>query len=194
MHSADPENIKRFESALVLLKESTCQRGEYEFEAVGMCMEPVLLQGDILVVRRIGDAAAVRIGDILLYQSSACLCAHRYLYTRHRKDKNVLIIKSDNAGGPFSEEVLFSCVFGKVIAIKRGAREIRFDTYAGKFANMSIGVLVFMHFMVMRLMRRCVLLKCRFTKRTLIPGFWQKLAVPLRIAKAFFFRVFLGKN
>lgn len=193
--STPPDNLqKKFEQVFLLLAEKTRGKESVEFETEGSCMAPLIMHGDILMVQRCEGRSAISTGDILVYRSGVTFCAHRYLYRRRRKGEEFLIVKSDNALGPYAEEISPDQVFGRVLSIKRGNRKNDFTSMKGRIGNTCLGMFIVFYSLFMRLVRQGILLKCLVIKRTLIPGVWHFLGLPTAYIKKFLIMVFWGKE
>jgi hypothetical protein len=89
-------------------------------------MVPVIRDGDLLTVQ-LGEAAALRVGDVALYHAAGnCLFAHRVVTRRVEEGEVVLTTRGDAAFGP-GELVEAGQVLGRVMATQRGARSFALD-------------------------------------------------------------------
>ena len=105
------------------------------FRAHGGSMHPFIRDGDIIEVKPIMEASAIRLGDVIFYRSSrGRLFAHRVIKVGGQRDQRALVTKGDSTSSPdplvHPEQVL-----GQVVAIKRGDRRIRLDRGVHRFIN-----------------------------------------------------------
>lgn len=95
--------------------------GELRFVARGASMIPAIFPGDVLLVRH-QPLAAMRCGDVALWSSNGCFCAHRVL----RIEKNCDTAAIVTCGDTLAQEdtaVTDSELLGHVYAvIRRGKR------------------------------------------------------------------------
>jgi hypothetical protein len=129
------------------------------FQAPGKSMRPVILDGDVLLVEPI-EPAAIKIGDIILYQADEHIIAHRVVDIEkvesqnaqssslpHRRSTSMggcrqvptthysFILRGD-ASYSYDEPVYSDQLLGKVIAIERTNRNINPYTISHKLTCM----------------------------------------------------------
>jgi signal peptidase I len=116
------------------IRELWQQTGEQHWLPVqGTSMLPVLHEGD--EVRISHDLSAVHRGDILVYQKSDGLVAHRVVgIYQHPGTSHQYLTKGDNCSyfdPPLRDEALL----GRITAIRRNAKERSLTTPAWRFWN-----------------------------------------------------------
>ncbi len=94
--------------------------------AVGSSMFPTSHSGDTITVKP-AKATDVSVGDVIVYVSGKRMIAHRLVAKRIRNNEIVLICQGDFFPKP-DPLIEGKQVLGKVVAVKRNGRTIRFDT------------------------------------------------------------------
>lgn len=127
--SIPPDTLK---AALELWR----QAGESHYIPVrGMSMLPLLRDGDHLLLAH--GNRDIRRGDIVVFQRSDGLIAHRVLRVLDIENGRTLVTKGDHVSAPdpliSAEELL-----GRVQAVRRGERQMRLDTRAWRRAGEAI--------------------------------------------------------
>jgi hypothetical protein len=114
---SSPEETLRKE-ALRLLEAADPGSPLLRFVYHGSCMNPVLRENDILLVRPVSPQS-LRRGDIIVYRSRGTCWVHRFLSLRKTTDDSLSIIaKADNRSfcdAPFPGDLLL----GRVVEIRR---------------------------------------------------------------------------
>ena len=93
--------------------------GSSRFQAHGASMAPLIRDGDTLTVAPV-EAAALRVGDVVLYRAGDDrLAAHRIVARRLEGDRLRWVIRGDAAKGP-GDVVAAEQVLGRVVRVQRG--------------------------------------------------------------------------
>jgi hypothetical protein len=96
------------------------------FQARGYCMRPFIRDGDVLEVEP-ASGWEVRVGDVMLYRSSEGKIVVHRVVKRYSGERVVLLAKGDSVPG-LGQRICADQVLGKVAAIERRQRRIRFDS------------------------------------------------------------------
>lgn len=114
------------------------QAGGRSFVAItGTSMFPLLREGDSVLVAH--GREDVKCGDIIVFRHNNRLFAHRVLRIIAGERENSFVTKGDNVlqfDPPFES----GDVLGKVLAIKRGNRQMSIDTTAWRLTGWFIAV------------------------------------------------------
>lgn len=96
--------------------------GELRFVARGASMIPAIFPGDVLLVRH-QLLAAMRCGDVALWSSHGCFCAHRVLRVENARDESAIVTCGDALR---DEDAPVTCseFLGHVYAIIRRGKRI----------------------------------------------------------------------
>ncbi len=86
------------------------------FASEGQSMEPLIKDGDEILVRRMG-AAELRFGDLVTYELNGIFITHRFFYRKYINQNLFLIVKADNRSKP-DVPVPNASLVGKVIEPK----------------------------------------------------------------------------
>src|SRR3989475_13299649 len=98
------------------------------FRAVGASMQPTIEDGELIAVATV-EPAAVKRGDILLYQGERGLIAHRLVGLRRAaKGEDVRYLLQGDASVDRDDPVQPEQVLGQVVAVRRGGRSRALDT------------------------------------------------------------------
>jgi signal peptidase I len=102
------------------------------FRAPGKSMQPVILDGDCLMVEPIGPAA-IKMGDIILYQAEERIIAHRVMdigkgeISKTQPEAHIthysFILRGD-ASYSYDEPVYPDQILGKIVSVERNGRII----------------------------------------------------------------------
>jgi len=107
--------------------------GDFVVRVRGDSMEPVLLDGDELVLRSV-DGSALHRGDIVLVSRGGSLVAHRLVQWDRGRGRT----KGDNR--VHSEDVdCADCVLGKAVAVARSGRVYLIDGRSWAIVNRALG-------------------------------------------------------
>ncbi len=118
----DPEAQKREILKLELGAEILRSFGELRFVARGASMIPAIFPGDVLLVRH-QSLAAMRRGDVALWSSNGCFCAHRVLRVEKTRNESAILTCGD-ASLEEDAPVTRSELLGHVYAIIRRGKRI----------------------------------------------------------------------
>jgi ribosomal protein S18 acetylase RimI-like enzyme len=100
--------------------------GSFRFRARGSSMAPALRDGDLLTVEPT-EAAALRMGDVILYRAEGGrLAAHRVVARQADQGRLTLTARGDAAAGP-GEAVRAELVLGRVVGVQRRGRTLDLD-------------------------------------------------------------------
>jgi signal peptidase I len=114
-------------SDLLELSNEILGRGDHlRFRARGSSMLPFIRNGEIVEVEPV-DIGQIRVGDVVFYRTwSGRILAHRVIEKRKGEKGVVLVTKGDAVPRPdvlvYPDQVL-----GRVMAVERSGRNIRFD-------------------------------------------------------------------
>lgn len=102
------------------------QAGEAHYLPVrGMSMLPLLRDGDYLLLAH--GNRDIRRGDIVVFQRPDGLIAHRVLQILDRESGRALLTKGDYVSG-IDPQIAAEELLGRVLAVRRGERQMRLDT------------------------------------------------------------------
>ena len=102
------------------------QAGEAHYLPVrGMSMLPLLREGDYLLLAH--GNRDIRRGDIVVFQRPDGLIAHRVLQILDRESGRALLTKGDYVSG-IDPQIAAEELLGRVLAVRRGERQMRLDT------------------------------------------------------------------
>ena len=91
-------------------------------------MQPTIEDGELITVAPV-EPAAVKRGDILLYQGERGLIAHRLVCLRRSaKGEDVRYLLQGDASVDRDDPVQPEQVLGRVVAVRRGGRSRALDT------------------------------------------------------------------
>jgi hypothetical protein len=121
--SGEPPHF--LETATGLLERGHAVR----FPADGWSMHPTIRYGETIIVEPLGAYEARR-GEILLYRSSRSAIAHRLVRLTSVEGDEQLVFRGD-AADCCDPPIAWHQVLGRVIAVERGGREVRFG-YLGR--------------------------------------------------------------
>jgi signal peptidase I len=102
------------------------------FKAPGNSMRPAILDGDCLMVEPIGPAA-IKMGDIILYQEEERIIAHRVMdigkgeiskTQREARITHYSFILRGDASYSYDEPVYPDQILGKIVSVERNGRII----------------------------------------------------------------------
>ena len=103
------------------------RRGAYvRFRAIGASMQPTIEDGELITVAPVAPAAVKR-GDILLYQSESGVHAHRVV-GRVKGTAPLLYLLRGDASVSCDPPVAREQVLGRVVAVQRGNRSLALDS------------------------------------------------------------------
>jgi signal peptidase I len=106
-----------------LAREVLDRSGSLKLKARGASMLPLLVNGDVVVIRAT-RGTDVEPGDVVCYRdASDRIFLHRLV---RRLDQGELLMRGDALG--FTERVSVTDVLGRAVAIERGERSIDLDT------------------------------------------------------------------
>lgn len=109
------------------------QAGESHYIPVrGMSMLPLLRDGDHLLLAH--GNRDIRRGDIVVFQRSDGLIAHRVLQVLESENGRALVTKGDHLSTP-DPQISTEELLGRVLAVRRGERQMRLDTRAWRRAG-----------------------------------------------------------
>lgn len=125
--------------AVQLIEENSYAKGMQKFIYQGKSMNPILKEGDRLLVKEL-SSEDVHLGDAIVYKSKDRLIVHRFLY-RKLKDQNLLymVAKADNSSEtdpPFNSQYFI----GKVVEINRGRKRLKLESSLWQITSYLIGV------------------------------------------------------
>jgi len=104
------------------------------FRARGYSMYPFIRDGDILEVEPV-DGQGVRLGDVIFYhRAGQRAVVHRVIKKFLQKDKTIFVAKGD-ANPAEGEIVQMEDILGRVSAVERNSRRIRFDSPSARLMN-----------------------------------------------------------
>lgn len=106
--------------------------------ARGDSMGPIIKEGNILIIKPT-TSKKVRIGDIVVFDTSEKLCAHRLIRKYFRQDSLILLTKSDKslvADIPFGDKKLI----GKVSHIEKEAVILNLESILWTIINRILGL------------------------------------------------------
>ena len=95
---------------------------ELTFICEGTSMNPVLKNGDEVLVSRV-PLFSLRFGDIITYKSDDMFITHRFFYSKHMQNVEIIIAKADNRL-KLDKPVSASSLIGKVTKISRDGKTI----------------------------------------------------------------------
>jgi signal peptidase len=93
------------------------------FRATGESMHPTIREGETITVTPVAPSA-VRIADIILYQTEKSIIAHRVVGTPERNGAMRAFRVRGDASNDRDEPVAEDQVLGKVVSVERGGRRI----------------------------------------------------------------------
>src|SRR2546422_5010470 len=106
------------------------------FRAVGARMQPTIEDGELITVAPV-EPAAVKRGDILLYQGERGLIAHRLVgLRRSAKGEDVRYLLQGDASVDRDDPVQPEQVLGRVVAVQRGGRGRTLGTPTGNILRL----------------------------------------------------------
>lgn len=110
------------------ISQAILQKGKLlRIPAVGSSMFPTSQSGDTITVKP-AKATDVSVGDVIVYVRGKRMIAHRLISKRIRNNEIVLICQGEFFSKP-DPLIEGRQVLGKVVAVKRNGRNIRFDTF-----------------------------------------------------------------
>jgi len=109
-----------------LAKEEIEKGLTMRFRAQGGSMSPLIRAGDIVTVEA-AETRALRVGDVVLFQSGNLAVVHRMLYQYVRGGTTYLLTKGDSIPDP-DRPVPATRLMGRVKAIERHGRSIDLDS------------------------------------------------------------------
>lgn len=112
------------EIAAHLRDKSILEKNELTFVCEGTSMNPMLKNGDEILVHRV-PLSGLRFGDIITYESNGMFVTHRFFYKQ--KDE-MMIIKADNRLR-LDKLIPASSLIGKVIKISRNNQTIEIKPF-----------------------------------------------------------------
>lgn len=122
------------EAALDLLRKT---KGQRYVSITGSSMYPLIREGDQVLV--LHGSIGVRRGDVIVFRQKAKLIAHRVLGIDKTDAGCRLVTKGDNV--PYFDAPLSdNQIVGRVLAVKRGNRQIPLDTVAWRMVGWLIAV------------------------------------------------------
>jgi len=115
------------EAFLELSHQILNRKGKHlSFRARGGSMSPFIRNGEIIEIRPI-ESRKIKSGDIIFYRANPNkLITHRVIKRILENGKIVFITKGDRSP-TFDERVYSGDVLGKVVAVEKNGRIIRFD-------------------------------------------------------------------
>lgn len=105
--------INRYEKIAAELQQDQAM---VRFVSKGQSMEPLLKDGDEIIVKRV-SADELRFGDLITYKSNGIFITHRFFYRRKINQNLFLMAKADNRLKP-DTPVSSSFLVGKVVGVK----------------------------------------------------------------------------
>jgi signal peptidase len=111
------------------------------FTAMGESMHPTIRKGETITVTPVAPSA-VRITDIILYQTKTSVIAHRVVGTPERHGAMRAFRVRGDASSDWDEPVAEDQVLGKVVSVERGGRHVRLEGRRVKLFHLA-GVLVY---------------------------------------------------
>ncbi|MCC7210604.1 MAG: signal peptidase I [Candidatus Brocadia sp.] len=117
-------------------------KGQRYVSITGRSMLPIIREGDQALVSL--GCAGIRRGDVIVFRHEGVLIAHRVLRIGRMDPGYRLVTKGDNV--PYFDAPLRdNQVVGRVLAVKRGNRQVPLDTVAWRMAGwlIAIGALSF---------------------------------------------------
>ncbi len=113
------------------------------FSSQGTSMNPVLKEGDEILVERV-SYEQLRFGNLITYERNGIFITHRFLYlNRQHKGTAMIITKADNRS-KLDKPVPVSCLIGRVAEVKRNGQTIASETSFWHFVARLIAFLSLM--------------------------------------------------
>jgi len=132
---------------------------EHWLPVQGISMQPVLHEGDSICISH--DLSEVKLGDILVYQQSGGLVAHRVVRIIKRSNQMITYqTKGDNCT-KFDPIRNSADILGRVVSIRKDGREIDLTTLGNRFWN---GFLAEYHFLLGSIFQVLRSIKHKFLK------------------------------
>ena len=117
-----------------LSNEILTRGNSLRFRALGGSMNPFIRNGDILEIEPV-DEWKIGQGDVIFYRTlGKRLVVHRVIKKFSQNDKQVFVIKGDSIPD-CGEDVLLEDILGKVVAIERNGRRMKFDRGLNRLMN-----------------------------------------------------------
>jgi len=131
-------------------------KGQHYVSVTGRSMYPIIREGDQVLVSL--GCAGIRRGDVIVFRLEGVLIAHRVLSIGRTDAGYRLVTKGDNV--PYFDDPLSdNQIVGRVLAVKRGDRHVRFDTLVWQVLGwlIAVGALSFakIHGTARHLKQRC---------------------------------------
>jgi signal peptidase I len=102
---------------------------------IGNSMAPLLCNGDSLLVQR--GNRKIRIGDVIIFNSSKHQCAHRVVGITLAHGQKRFVVKGDNSCH-FDQPVHPERVLGKVICVKGSQGTLYLDSVLWRYINFFV--------------------------------------------------------
>ena len=113
----------------VLLEE----KNEVFLPAAGLSMDPAIRHGEGVVVRAVPETE-IRFGDVVLFNRSGQLVAHRVVRVQRGGAGRRFVTKGDRLAA-FDHPIPGPAVLGRVVRIKRLNGDLRLDTCRGRWSS-----------------------------------------------------------
>jgi len=130
-------------------------------------MLPFFHKNDLLLVESI-PVDKIHRGDVLVFERSKHICAHRCIQKLKREGKISIITKGDNLSHVDFQPVEEKSIIGKVVGIKRKIRHINLESNVCRILSYFISLISFAHALAFQFIKNIV-------KNALMLEQWKQL-------------------
>ena len=163
-------NARRRELAIQLRDTASRATGIHRFLYRGRCMNPVLQDGDQLLVKEVPHEE-LRFGDIIVYRRKNQYLVHRFLYRSLRGDDTVEIVAKADRFLKRDYPFHCDCILGKVGGIRTEMKQVNLEARVFRIAAYFMGAASLMEAVTFERMSS---IKRRFFKNLTINEAYRK--------------------